>query len=159
MARFFTQYWSNPTYKLHAESDWESHLFYHTAGERFTRRGVKEGDSIYGVTILKGRLYLLGKMKIGEIIYSDDEAAQKLDYDPYPASEHLFAELCTPMTFDNEVPIEVTKGLKFRTAQGYNGLKFVSEDHLDTQTLRSIRQLHSMSAEKLDAYLEEPATP
>lgn len=150
MTRYFTQYWTNETWNYNRNGEGE--LLNHIAGNLFKERGVKPGDIVYVVTVIKGKLYLLGKMKVAKV-YNLEEAGAELSYEVWEASDHLIAAAATPTDYNREVPLEVTKNIKFISGSDKNKkLKFKSE-LLDTQTLRGVRELAFESATQLDEIL------
>src|SRR5213078_2324028 len=88
MAQSFTHYWAGETLGYNEEGK----LLDHTAGSDFTKRGVKIGDNIYVVNILRGELYLIGRFTVGEFLFSDTEAQARLGYEPWSAKEHVIAK-------------------------------------------------------------------
>lgn len=154
--RFFTHYWLNDTWeqnKAWSEKNQYSSLS-HTAGNLFTKRGVRIGDVIYVITVIKGSLFVCGRMVVGQI-WDMQTAISNLPYQPWEAKEHAIASLCTPTNFELKVPDEITKRLKFISGEKTVSLKFSSSNHLDQQTLRGVRQLDPTSASLLDQLLPQ----
>jgi hypothetical protein len=77
MARFFTYSWQY----AEARKESEAGPLRYAAGSRFSRRGIEPGDFVYIVAVHRGRLYLLGKMQVREIV-SKDEARRILGAEP-----------------------------------------------------------------------------
>lgn len=155
MSRKFTHYWSNRTWIQQEKHSSESSLLNHIAGNLFGERDIGVGDEIYVVTVIKGKLYLCGKLIIGKIC-DVDEAARDLDCkvdDLWEASEHIIASAATSTNFHFEVPLEVTQRLRFKSGKDLKPLLFSSPNYLDQQTLRGIRELNSESASELDKLL------
>lgn len=154
MSRYFTHYWQNSTWR-DIEARGEGDTLEHIAGNMFKKRGVDIGDMVYVVTVLNGRLFLCGKLKVGKIC-NVNEAAKDLDCEPqdlWEASEHIIASEATPMRFDRSVPLDITANLRFVQPKGLDGLKFVTPGYLDQQTIRGVRQLEPSSATELDSLL------
>lgn len=125
----------------------------HTPGAKFLRRGVKAGDFVNVFSVKRGILYLLGKLQVGKIVFSTREAEKLLQQEAlWEGPEHLIASRCTPVLLI-EVPIKITKDLRFETASGQTALKFVEPGKLDRQTLREVRELTYDSALELDKLL------
>jgi hypothetical protein len=159
MRQYFTYYWVNSIWEERAANP-EPRLLRHTAGNQFLRRGVKLGDYIYIVTVIKGELFLLARMEVGEIC-DQRAAAIYLDCSPddlWGANEHLVAKpgSATLMNFDCEIPLNITEKLEFISTMGNTHLKFKAPGYLDTQTLRGLRQLTPASAQQLDKFLTFP---
>ena len=128
----------------------------HAAGS-FEYRGLGKGAVVYVFTGTAGRLILMGKMKVGDILYSDAAVKRLLGFEPWPAPEHLIACACTPVQRE-PLPIAVGKALRFVSPSGKDSLVFDDEDRLDLQQMRGVRRLQSKSADQLDALLP-PLTP
>ncbi len=150
----FTHYWEGNTCKSMFLNGYEGQPLNHTAGKIFRQRGIDVGDKVYVVNVLKGILFLIGRLEV-EMIASQSEAEKLLGNDLWDAPDHLIAKpgSGTPMHFKRDVPLEITKELLFHGAKGFEPLKFVSEDALDRQTLRGVRRLTEGSAHLLDSFL------
>jgi hypothetical protein len=158
MQNCFTHYWRGDTCNFHVEKRLEGYLLDHVAGSMFVPRGVTVGDRIYAVSTLRGELYLIARMDVGEIVFSDSEARKLLNYEPWPGREHLIAaeNTGTPMIFDRVVPVSLVRELRFETPNGPQPAKFAGPGQLDRQTLRGVRQLTPTSALLLDELLVAP---
>jgi predicted HNH restriction endonuclease len=133
----------------------EGDLLNHVAGNLFEERGVSVGDTVYVVTVIKGKLYLCGKLIVGKIC-DVDEAATILGCeakDLWEANEHIIARAATPLNFSIRVPLELTKQLRFVSDEDAKPLFFKSHEHLDKQTLRGVRELTPLSRGELDKLL------
>ena len=75
MPRFFTYYWTNRRWD-ERRARGQGALLRHIASTRFIRRGVRPGDQVYVVTVLRGELYLLGKLVVGAIVDAEAAAAR-----------------------------------------------------------------------------------
>lgn len=149
---YFSIYW---VYKT-ARNEPLGEPLNHAAG-LFKYRGVDEGAIVYVFTGNAGRLILMGKMEVGDILYSDAAVKRLLGFEPWPAPEHLIASACTPVQREL-LPVAVGKSLRFVSPSGKNALVFDNEDLLDLQQMRGVRRLQPKSADKLDALLP-PLTP
>src|SRR5438045_1300568 len=140
MPRFFTHYWRNRTWEWNRKHAAAGELLDHTAGNIFQEHGIRPDDIVYVVSVIKGSLYVCGKLVVGKI--SDfDEAADILNYEPWLADEHIFAAAATPMNFNLKVPLRVTRQLRFISGKGSKPLKLKAPNYLDKQTLRDVREL------------------
>jgi len=158
MPRHFTHYWSNRTWIQEAKYSSKNSLLNHISGNSFSERAINIGDEIYVVTVIKGKLYLCGKLIVGKLC-NVDEAAEKLNCevdDLWEASKHILASAATFTNFHFEVPLEITQKLRFKSGKDLKSLLFSSPNHLDQQTLRGIRELNSDSASELDKLLPSP---
>lgn len=155
MQRYFTHYWANKTWENNSNSEGE--LLEHIAGNMFFKRGVQLGDIVYVVTVIKGNLYLCGKLEVG-LFCNFDEASSILNTDNlWEAEEHIIASKGTQMKYDLGVPLEIVRKLRFVSGSKVSGLKFRSsnENKLDEQTLRTLRELSVESAIEFDNLLSQ----
>jgi hypothetical protein len=154
MARYFTQYWTQETCTQDAR--YAGHLLEYTAGNQFRDRSVAEGDVVYAVTVRHGRLFVIGRLTVDEVV-GPLEASRVLGEDSLieGADEYVIAASATPMHFHIEVPVEVTEKLLFIASPHSKRLHFVEPGVLDKQTLRGIRELEPASAKALDEFLSE----
>jgi len=160
MPRYFTQYWNQETC---AESErYAGHPLDYTASNLFRKCGVRKGDIVYPVTVRRGRLFLIGRLIVGQIC-GRLEAENILDDDELweGADEYLIASSATPMHFHIEVPTEVTEKLLFVASPHSKHLLFIEPGRLDKQTLRSVREIEPASARALDELLspDRPTIP
>ncbi|HJQ12916.1 MAG TPA: hypothetical protein VJ840_17935 [Gemmatimonadaceae bacterium] len=153
----FTHYWKNDTFEQMRDGGYDGEPLDHTAGNTFANAGVKKGDAVYVITVIKGNFFLVGRMIVSQIVHSDAEAARLLGYDVWPAEDHLIAgkNECSPMRFRRRVPIEIVNQLRFESADRPKPLVFKSPGRLDQQTLRGVRKLTRSSAALLDSILEQ----
>jgi len=148
MPRYFTQYWTNETWDIESEEDFD-----HTADDRFRERGISIGDFVYLVTVLDGQMLLGSRMKVAKIV-DQAEAERLFGMSLYPATDHLIGQ--SPFKRfkkDRPVPVEIAEKLRF-VSKTATRLKFKSPGVLDNQTLREIRELTGESAKLLDSLLE-----
>src|SRR2546423_9880571 len=116
MPHFFTHYWRNRTWEWNRERAAGEPLD-HTAGNLFQERGIRPDDIVYVVSVIKGSLYVCGRL-IVEKICGIDEAATILNFEPWPADEHIIAKAATPMNFNLRVPLRLTRRLRFISGKG-----------------------------------------
>ena len=152
--KYWTQYWKNSTCEMMKPH--EGQPLDHAASNEYSRRGVAAGDWLYVVTVVKGDLHLIGRMKVDRVA-SQAEAARILGTtDIWEASGYCLSTSseASPMRFD----VMVSRGdrdlPRFFTRSGLSSLKVDEEGRLDQQTLRSIRELTEESARLLDKYIE-----
>lgn len=152
MTRYFTHYWRNETVDEYRKSGDTSPLE-SIAGEQFFERGVEVGDVIYPVTVYDGTLYLICRLEAVSVC-DHEEATKRLRYEPtYEASQYVIASRPTAEHFDLRVPTDVTKGLRFVSSGKTKPPVFETQDRLDKQTMRGVRELDPDSAVKLDHVL------
>lgn len=152
MSRYFTHYWNNSTWLKQKVSSYPDDVLEHTASNLFVSRGVQNGDFIYVVTVIKGTLFVLGKMKVAQIC-DQATAAEYLQCDPerlWDATDHLIAAFSTRMNFEQTIPVDIALKLQFINSTSTAPLVFRTDTMLDTQTIRGVRQLTLESARVLD---------
>jgi hypothetical protein len=154
MAKYYTHYWSRAGCDYYCKIGEEGKLLKHTAGELFVERAVREGDFIYVVTIGEGILYLVARAEVLKIVSQKEAEILLGTHDLWDATWHVIAKSGTPQRFNRQVPLEMTKKLRFLSTGGHKPLKFISATELDRQTLRGVRYLTSASAAELDKLLE-----
>lgn len=154
--RFFTQYCPNEDWfqeQVELEENPNARLFDYTASSLFLKRGVAVGDFLYLVTVISGRVYLAGKMEIGEIV-SLAEAARRFKGERlFQVSDHLFARRVTALDYTRDIPLTLTARLLFFKSGRLMTLKFSKSGWLDSQTLRGIREMPRATAKKFDEFL------
>lgn len=161
MVTCFTQYWKNDTWTSNSLTTKPDDFLDHTADNFFRRKGVSKGDFVYIVTIIKGKLYLLSRMRVEDIL-TESQAQKKLGHNIWEAQDHLISvkNSSTLMDFERRVPDGVTKKLTFESGKGkkhqVKTLAFKAPGLLDQQTLRGVRQLTEGAADELDKLLEFP---
>lgn len=152
--RSFTVYWLNETWDEVSEETGPGEPLGYAGSEIFRRNGVSPGDSIYVVTIKKGKLLVAAKMVVGAILNRKEAAAVCGAENIWDSSEHIIASQSTPAFWDRRIADDVTERLRFVTPDdGEKPLKFRKRGELDGQTLRTIRRLTEDSARELDALL------
>jgi hypothetical protein len=116
---------------------------------------VAVGDYVYVVTVLSGRLFLLGRIEVGAIL-DQDQAEAILGGDLWEADDHVVAKAGSenPHRFRRGVPMEVAKGLRFMGGEGpAHTPELDSGGSLDRQTMRGVRELTASSAALLDSLI------
>src|SRR5437667_5175611 len=110
--RYFTHYWKNETWDENSHQEGEP--LRHAADNQFRLRGVAVGDFVYVVTVIAGRLFLLGRIEVDRIL-GQEEAEAAVGATLWQADDHILAKPGTenPLRFRREVPIKATKGLRF----------------------------------------------
>lgn len=156
MPRYFTHYWTNETWERRRrrwELDSQGEVLDYAASNRFFKRGIEPGDFLYPVTMMDGRLYLLGRLEVDQLCDLDEAASILGTENLWEASDYAIASAPTPVHFGLEVPPELTKRLTFIGGNETKPLKFGFDERLDQQTLRGVRGLRPESAAKLDRVL------
>lgn len=151
----FTHYWAGGQCDYYYSMDVEGEPLDHTAGNLFRQRGIADGDKIYVVNVRKGKLYLIGRLRVDKIVSTTEAERLLKTKDLWEANEHVIALAgsATSKKFRNMIPLEVTKKLLFESGGKYKPLYFESEGVLDCQTLRGVRKLTDSSAILLEKFL------
>ena len=158
MIKYFTHYWANTTWN-DMVSIIEQHLdgkLLRAGSNLFNPIKINKGDKVYIVTVIQGQLYLGGRIIVDHILpHITAINFQDWGYPLWEANYHIIMNKESAGYFkpDNKIPNEVTKNLKFRSSGGLKKLKYENEGILDRQTLRNVRQLTKISAERLDQFL------
>jgi hypothetical protein len=146
--RFWTSYWKEENLLRD-----EEHVPLRASGGRLGK-GASSGDALYVVSLHVRQLVLVGRLTLDRIV-SHKEAMLILKHDDLPgAADWAIAKdgSGTLVQHRRQLAPQITRQLQFK---GTNPrLKFVSQDCLDTQTLRSPRELTWESAALLDEIIE-----
>jgi len=152
--KYWTQYWKNSTCKMVRPR--EGQPLVHAASNEYSRRGVAAGDRLYVVTVVKGDLFLIGRMKVDRIVSQAEADKEHPDWNLWEAAEHCIStdSEASPMRFNVMVSRADRDLLRFVTCSGLSSLKVDDEGGLDQQTLRTIRELTPESAQLMDRYID-----
>ena len=156
MSRYFIHYWSNRTWRSVFDRLAEGTSLIHTAGEQFRRRRVKTGDFIYVVTVVRGRLFLTGRMQVYRVLSQREAETYLKDKNIWRASIHLVARSnsATPIRLNRIVPLAVVQRLRFISGKAVKQPVFESPGRLYTQTFRTLREMTPDSAAELNKLLK-----
>ncbi|MFF0400073.1 hypothetical protein ACFYSJ_30605 [Streptomyces sp. NPDC005248] len=141
----------------------------HPSLPSFLRAGVKPGDLIHPVRVLRTRLHVLGAMEVSRILpyedagslLHDDDYAKLLDWKPLKVgcvSEVVVGPPGAPLDFDTVVPPELLERLTFTSRRGERSLKYVEDGRLTRSvSLQGIYRLAPESAAELHRLVLECA--
>lgn len=179
MPSYFTQYWTNGQWDFSASPEWDFSAspeewpfplaarkvnkprmptIDHTAGNMFSKAGVKVGDVIFIVTVKMGKLLLGGKIVVGNLCgQREAERILQKSEDSWPiyqAKDHIIAA-GRPDQFrpKNLVPDGIVARFLFEGPDGSKFLAFDEPGYLNQQTLRGVRRLTAASAKLLESRL------
>ena len=151
--RYWTCYWRHVNWKTNAE--YEPVGF--SGGGSFRKRGVSAGDVVYIISQGSGQLLLGGRMTVGRIVSRDEAKRIRKRDDLLSVDEWLVGEegSGTPLNLHRQLTPELTKQLQF-VSKGANSkaLRFVTDNNLDGQTTRPVRELTIESAFLLDEIID-----
>ncbi len=125
----------------------------HAGSAQFTR--VKPDDLVWIVTLRDGRLKLLGRIVVSEVI--SQSQAQKRFADVYGAPIHIVAKSGTAKILEEHDIQDIASDLRFDS--GHDRLIFKSLGKADGKQLQSLRELRPESANLLANVLEETPSP
>ena len=145
MDRYFTHYWDDRTWEQY-RANHEGLSLDRVMGNQFFKKGVAIGDMVFVVHVRTGQMYLAGRMEVGERHREEGESWVEV----------LTAEegSGTALSFRRKVPLDIVKDLRFRGGDIARPLLFKSNNRLDSQTLRGVRELTPASAALLDTLLD-----
>lgn len=156
--KYFTHYWKNSTWDDNRQANFSEYAVKHISGNDLSKCGISVGDTVFIITVKEGRLFVSGKLIVGKFCNRED-AAKEMNCktsDIWDAREHIIASSYTTTTLTHwnlEVPLEITKQLRFISGSEIKSPFFTTKTELDKQTLRKPRQLTFESAKKLDEVL------
>lgn len=160
----------------------------HQSEPRFRRFGVRTGDFLYPVSVSGGVLFLLGRMKVRQLLTIDEyvaaHAATFAGFESPWGAEATFANwlqdhpeqrflapTCTeevalgdqgtPLRLDVAVPADVLERLRFCSTSGERGLKHITGGRL--KSVVSLQggayRLNEASAKEIEAMLINAPSP
>lgn len=167
MAHSYTTFWTNGLCRELERSGYAGQrltmLFGgpHQSLPSFVRAGVRPGDVIHPVRVLRRRLHVLGAIEVARIIpyadagaeLHDDDYPKLLDWKPLKAvgvSEVVLGPPGAPLSFGTVVPPGVLERLTFTSRRGERTLKYVEEGRLIRSiSLQGVYRLAPGSASEL----------
>ncbi len=151
---YFTYQWTNFCCDRMYERNFTGLPTDKAAGNNFKKRGVDDGDVIYIVAVRKGRVYLIGRMRVKVL-----RERNKNDGELWPGRWIIDGEDGTPLRFKRILSAEVLGELQFTTKEGVIRCLSIDPDGLlsagNQQAIRSVRQITSDSAILLDTEVTE----
>jgi hypothetical protein len=140
--RHFLQYWKSNEADMVVGKPLD-----HAGSTQFTR--VRRDDIVWIVTLRKGRLKLLGRIVVSEIISRAE--AQKRFTDVYGAPFHIAAKSGTVKILAEHDIQDIAPDLRFDS--GHDRLTLESPTKTDGKQLQSLRELRPESAKLLADFL------
>ncbi len=138
----------------------------HLSCPGYTNHGVVQQDLVYVVSVRAGRLYLLGRMKVRDILPVDEyrEKHRPLLGPDAPLharqcdgclSEALLGVEGTPLRFTRGVPVEVLERLRFRNKRGEERGVQLENGRFNSGTIQGhVMRLAPGSARDFEALLD-----
>ncbi len=144
----------------------------HLSLPSFVRAKVSAGDLVYPVGVHSQKLYVLGRMRVMEVVAftpEDHDHGQLYRHlDRFPQwrfltgscmNEVVLGENGTGLRLDAAMPPQVLRGLTYRSQRATRTVKHVTEDGKLTRSLgvQGIYRLAAHCVEDLDAVLAQPS--
>jgi hypothetical protein len=143
----------------------------HMSEPSFRRATVQPGDLLYPIGVCDQVLYVLGRMRVKEIVpVGEDQALLERYYARYPAWRFL-APTCTTevvigsegtgIMLDRPLPGEILRQLTCRPRRGPRAVRHVSDDGrlLHPHSVQGIYRLAESSAADLETVMAGPPGP
>ncbi len=158
MPRYFTHYWNNAIVEYAMDSEEEESPLEVTAGDGLTHSGVAVGDVVYIINVLKGDLFLIGRMRVGEILRGRSSAWRRLKHRAWAAEEHLVAARGsgTPQYFSRAVTAAALRNLSFLDPNGPVQPTFSAGERVEKRSVRGFREIDDATARLFDEILAQP---
>lgn len=158
MSRFFTHFWSDEFCDTRYRSGLSGAPLDYTAGEGFRAAGLEPDDTLYIISVYDGQMMLIGRLVVGRILDSYNEALALLGPDVEQAQEYALAaeDTGTPQYFTRQLMMEETGDLRFLAPDGSSKpLKFADNDEVDVRGLGGLHEIPPASAVLLDQVLSQ----
>ncbi len=137
MQSYFTHYWQREP-----ASEQSPAVCSQAFSSQFRERGVSAGDRVYFVSYYSKRPFLVGAITVAAPPQALDDGGERIE---------AIAGSGAVKDFGRTIPLETVKAIK-RADTGL-GLKFVTDDTLDSQTLRGVQRITPESAQLLEQLL------
>jgi hypothetical protein len=171
MDEAYSVYWPQPRWRHAAGVRQPMAVLFggpHTSEPSFRRATVQPGDLLYPIGVCDQVLYVLGRMRVKEIVpVGDDRALLETYYARYPAwrflaptctSEVVIGAEGTGIMLNRPVPAEILHRLTYRPRRGPRPVRHVSDDGrlLNAFSVQGIYRLAESSAADLETVLAAP---
>jgi len=153
MARDFLAYWKPDTADHNVTIGGPLN---HAASNQFSR--VEPGDTVWLVTVRSGRLYLLGRIIVGQVTDQEGAARALHTTDLWEADYHIIAAHGTAHEITNLDIHSLAASLRFESKTGHDRLA-VADNMVRAQQLQTMRILTPASAGLLSRALGSIAEP
>lgn len=174
MSEAYSVYWPQPRWRHAAGVRQPMAVLFggpHTSEPSFRRATVQPGDLLYPIGVCDQVLYVLGRIRVQEIVpVGGDRALLQGYHARYPAWRFL-APTCTTevvigsegtgIMLDRPVPGEILRRLTYRPRRGPRPVRHISDDGrlLHSLSVQGIYRLAQSSAADLEAVLAGPPGP
>jgi hypothetical protein len=140
----------------------------HHSEPSFRRAAVQPGDVLYPIGVCDQVLYVLGRMRVRQIVAAGEDQALLREYLDLYSAWRFLAPTCTTevvlgcegtgVLLDHPLPGEVLQRLTYRPRRGPRPVRHVSDDGrlLHPVSVQGIYRLAGSSAADLEAVLAGP---
>jgi hypothetical protein len=136
VTRDFLAYWKPSTLELELAAGGPLN---HAASNQYAR--VDIGDTVWIVTVVEGRLRLVGRLTVGSIV-DQDGAIQALGKpNLWPADRHILPPRDAAHEVSNKDIHHLAQELRFVSAGGKDRLAFGADGSVNPQQLQTMRVL------------------
>ncbi len=158
MPRSYTLYWTKSLCDDMYLDGLSGEILDYTAGSRNELGEVRRGDQLYVFTVIRGDLYLIGRMTAADIISSAEQAEALLGYEAWEADLHVIADrlASTPMYFLRPVDRSVVDQLRFTGVDGQETqVQYRKDGGVNPQSVRGLRHIDTDTVLLLEGVLDE----
>jgi hypothetical protein len=171
MSEAYSVYWPQPRWRHAAQVRHPLAVLFggpHTSEPSFRRATVQPGDLLYPIGVCDQVLYLLGRMRVKEIVPVGEDRELLEQYHARHPAWRFLAPTCTTevvtgsegtaITLDRPVPGQILRRLTYRPRRGPRPVWHVSDDGrlLHPHSVQGIYRLAESSAADLAAVLAGP---
>jgi hypothetical protein len=134
MRRHFTSYWRWDTVQQNWDDRWDGG---HIAGQQLGK--LESGDVVWIVSVVQGRLYLVGRVEVGQVVNQSE--AERILRNPllWRASYHVIAAKGTKQPMKKIDATLLAHQLRFESSTAER--LTVTPRGVDVQQVRSMRRL------------------
>lgn len=150
MARNFLAYWKPST--LEAQLDLGG-LLRHAASNQYRR--VHVGDTVWIVSVIEGRLRLIGRIIVGRVVDQDGAAEALGVANLWKAEHHILASPGTAQEIASRDIRQLAPVLRFHSASGRDKLVVLEDGSVNAQQIQTMRVLTPESVERLRSISED----
>jgi hypothetical protein len=171
MSEAYSVYWPQPRWRQAACVSQRLAVPFggpHRSEPSFRRAAVQPGDLLYPIGVCDQVLYVLGRMRVQQIVPVGEDRAQLAEYFARYSAWRFLASACTSevvlggegtgVLLDRPLPGEILQRLTYRPRGGPRPVRHVSEDGrlLHPLSVQGIYRLAESSAADMEAIVAGP---